>query len=92
MSNLVTRVSELIYQMSNEELNQTIDAIKLKRTHLARQSASNLIVGDLVSFKGRRGHTSGRITKINRKTVVLDCGAQGVWKVTASMLRKVELS
>jgi len=90
MSNLVTRATELIYQMNNDEINQIVDAIKLKRTHLARQTASNLVVGDLVSFEGRRGHTSGRITKINRKTVVVDCGGQGMWKVTASMLRKVQ--
>lgn len=90
MSNLVTRATELIYQMNSDEINQIVDAIKLKRTHLARQTASNLVVGDLVSFEGRRGHTSGRITKINRKTVVVDCAGKGMWKVTASMLRKVE--
>ena len=91
MSNLVTRATELIYQMNSDEINQIVDAIKLKRTHLARNSASQLMVGDFVEFNGRNGvNQSGRITKVNRKTVVVDCGVRGVWKVTASMLRKVE--
>ena len=37
MANLVTKASELIYQMDNDQLNEVIEAIKLKRTHLTKQ-------------------------------------------------------
>lgn len=92
MSNLVTRATELIYQMNTNEINQIVDAIKLKRTYLARQTASQLLVGDTVQFQGRGGKTvTGTVAKINRKTVIVDEGFTR-WKVTASMLRKVEVA
>ena len=37
MSNNVTKAVEAIYKMDNDELNQVIEAIKLKRQYLARQ-------------------------------------------------------
>ena len=91
MSNLVTRSVELIYQMDHDELNQVIEAIKLKRTHLARQASRSLMVGDTVSFDAKtRGVITGAVTKVNRKTVQVRCNrTQGLWKVTASMLTQV---
>lgn len=91
MSNLVTRSVELIYQMDNNELNQVIEAIKLKRTHLARQASRSLMVGDTVTFDAKmRGQVTGQVVKVNRKTVQIRCNrTQGLWKVTASMLTQV---
>ena len=91
MTNLVTKTVENIYQMDNDQLNQIVDAIKLKRTHLAKQTARSILVGDIVSFEGRRGATvQGRVTKVNQKTiVVLDTQTQTKWKVTASMVTKL---
>ena len=91
MTNLVTKASELIYQMDSDQLNQIVEAVKLKRTHLAKQTARSLMVGDIVSFEGRRGQTvTGKVTKVNQKTVVVrDSSTQTQWKVTASMLTKL---
>ena len=46
MNNLVTKASELIYQMDNGQLNEVIEAVKLKRQHLSRQATRNIMVGD----------------------------------------------
>jgi len=91
MSNLVTQASELIYKMDADQVDQIIEAIKLKRTHLAKTVARSIVVGDIVSFNGRRGQTvSGKVTKVNQKTVVVrDSNTQVQWKVTASMLTKL---
>ena len=43
MTNLVTKASELIYQMDNDQINQVVEAIKLKRTHLARQMTRSIL-------------------------------------------------
>ena len=43
MSNLVTKAVESIYQMDSDQLEQVIEAIKLKRQHLARQATRNII-------------------------------------------------
>ena len=89
MNNVRTAV-EAIRNSNNDELNQIIEAIKLQRTYLARTTARALTVGDLVEFNGRNGNPErGRVTKINRKTVIVDAGHTR-WKVTASMLRVVE--
>ena len=91
MTNLVTKASELIYQMDSDQLNQIVEAVKLKRTHLAKQVARSIVIGDIVSFSGRRGQTvTGKVTKVNQKTVVVrDSSTQTQWKVTASMLTKL---
>ena len=91
MSNLVTQASELIYKMDSDQVDQIVEAIKLKRTHLAKTVARSIIIGDIVSFDGRRGQTvTGKVTKVNQKTVVVrDSTTQIQWKVTASMLTKL---
>ena len=91
MNNLVTQATTLIYSMDSDQLNQIVEAVKLKRTHLAKQVARSIVIGDIVSFSGRRGQTvTGKVTKVNQKTVVVrDSATQTQWKVTASMLTKL---
>ena len=91
MTNIVTQASELIYKMDANQVDQIVEAIKLKRTHLAKTMARSIVVGDIVSFDGRRGQTvTGKVTKVNQKTVVVrDSNTQIQWKVTASMLTKL---
>lgn len=88
MSNRVTKAIEAIYQLqSNDEINQVIEAIKLKRTALSRSVTRSVRIGDVVSFEGRRGIVTGKVTKVNRKTLVVDDSQTGtVWKVTASLV------
>ena len=91
MSNLVTKAVENIYQMDSDQLNQVIEAVKLKRTHLAKQVARSIVIGDIVSFEGRRGQTvTGKVTKVNQKTVVVrDPTTQIQRKGRASMLTQL---
>ena len=75
-----------IHRMTSSELNLAVEAIKLRRTALARGSVTKLSVGDLVKFKDRKGSTvRGSVTKLNRKTVLVDAGGTQ-WRVTASLL------
>ena len=56
--------------MSSAEIDLLIEAIKLRRTALARGSVRKLSVGDLVKFTGKRGETvQGSVVKLNRKTI-----------------------
>jgi len=89
MSNTVTKAVEAIYNLqSNDELNEAIQAIKLKRTALSRSVTRSVRVGDVVSFNGRGGQTvTGTVTKVNTKTIVVkDRASMTSWKVTASMV------
>ncbi len=90
MANLVTKSVELIYQMDMNQLNQVIEAIKLKRTHLAKQTARTFMIGDVVSFTGKRGElVTGVITKVNPKTMIVKSKSGIQWRVTASLLTKL---
>ncbi len=91
MTNLVTKATELVYKMDNDQLNQLVEAVKLKRTHLSRQAVQNFLVGDIVSFTQRDGNqVSGRINKINRKYIIVRESASGTqWRVPGTMLTKL---
>lgn len=92
MSNLVTQAAELIYKMSNDELNQVSEAIKLKRQFIVKQNVRNFAVGDTVQFTGNKvgGTVTGRVKKIAIKNITVDCGVRGIWRVPASMLTLAE--
>ena len=89
MNKVQTAITE-IRNMNNDELNQVIEAIKMQRTWLARTTARALAVGDTVEFEARGRTVTGKITKINRKTVIVSEPAYGNWKVTASLLKMVD--
>jgi Cu/Ag efflux protein CusF len=89
MNNLVTKASELIYQMDNDQLNQVIEAIKLKRQHLSRQAVRKFTIGDMVQFKSSKtgGKVNATVEKVNRKYVVVSTHIGGEkWRVPATML------
>ena len=75
-----------IHSMSTAELDLAVQAIKLRRTALARSATRSLSVGDRVRFTTRSGETiRGSVGKLNRKTAIVNTGGQQ-WRVTASML------
>lgn len=89
MNNLVTRASELIYQMDSNQLSQVVEAIKLKRQHLSRQAVRNFTIGDMVQFTSSRtgGKVNATVEKVNRKYIVVSTHIGGEkWRVPATML------
>jgi len=90
MNNVQTAIKAIHSIQNNDELNQIIEAVKLQRTYLSRQTTRSLRIGDTVEFTGRGGRTvTGTVTKINQKTVIVKDGYTN-WKVTASLLKIVE--
>ena len=91
MNNIQTAINAIRKTNTRDELNQIVEAVKLQRTFLAKQSARTFTIGDAVQFKGRAGRTVvGTVSKVNPKTIVVDSPTQGRWKVTASMLTSLE--
>ena len=89
MNNVQTAITA-IRNMTNDEINQVVEAIKLQRTFNARTATRALSVGDTVEFEARGRTITGTVTKINRKTVVVREQGYGQWKVTASLLKVVD--
>lgn len=91
MNNLVTKATELVYQMNNDQLNQLVEAIQLKRQYLTKQATRSFLVGDTVRFKSSKTNTikTGTITKVARKYITIDCGPFDSWRVPGNMVEKV---
>ena len=84
---MINTVLDQIQRMDNDELNRVIAAVKLQRTHIARNMTRGLRVGDIVSFDSRSGTVTGKVTKVNPKTVLVKDSTTGtVWKVSATLL------
>jgi hypothetical protein len=48
------------------------------------------MVGDIVGFTGKFGkQVSGKIKKINKKYIIIDCGTDGQWRVPGNHLTKL---
>jgi len=90
---MINTVLDQVARMDNNELNRVLAAIKLQRTAIAKTMTRKLLVGDVVSFEGRRGATvTGRVTKVNPKTVLVkDSASATTWKVTATLLTPLSI-
>ena len=76
---------------ANEDLMSMMDAIKFKRKLLTERTKAQLRVGDNVNFTSTRTgqNVTGVVVKIAIKYVTVRT-IQGLWKVPANMLTKVE--
>ena len=90
MNNSVTKCSEIIYKMDNDQLNQVVEAIQLRRQYLTRQATRALSVGDKVQFtSSKTGQVKhGTVTKVARKYITIDCGPFDSWRVPGSMVER----
>jgi len=89
MSKKLQSVLNEISRFNNDEINQVVEAIKLRRTYISRQSVFSFNVGDKVQFDaGNRGIITGTITKKAIKNITVDTG-RGTWRVSANLLKKV---
>lgn len=83
-------LKKLILQIeSAEELHEVYELMKRMQTHLKGVALVQFRVGDKVSFVSKRNEkVVGTIMKINATTVGLNCGAQGKWRVSPTILKK----
>lgn len=74
--------------LSNDDLNLIIEAVKYARTQNGRRAARTLKIGEQVSFNGRNGYTVGTLEQIKIKKAVVLVG-QTRWNVPLAMLESV---
>ena len=83
-----------IHDMSADDLEQIVEAVKLRRTYLHNVATRSFTPGDQVQFTGKRGvKISGIVMKVAKKYVSVDCTMYGgsMWKVPGSHLEKVAI-
>ena len=76
---------------TNTELTSMIDAVKWRRATLSKLTKASLAIGDNVNFTSSKSgmNVTGVVIKIAIKYVTVRT-AQGLWKVPANMLTKVD--
>ncbi len=76
---------------TNDELSSIIDAVKYARANLAKTTKYSLKIGDNVNFTSTKTgrNVTGLVTKIAIKYVTVKT-VQGLWRVPANMLTKIE--
>jgi hypothetical protein len=76
---------------TNDQLQSVIDAVKFARSRLAQTTKWSLRVGDNVNFTSSKSgqNLTGVVMKIAIKYVTVKT-IQGLWRVPANMLSKVE--
>ena len=91
MPNL-TEVLQFIANCDDSQRDQIINALNTQRRIANQQATDNLHLGARVRFTSSKGRgvIEGTVTKINRKSVKLDCGDQGRWSVSPTMLTLVD--
>jgi glutamate dehydrogenase/leucine dehydrogenase len=92
MIHVVESVKADISKMSNEQLNEVADSINMRRQRLTKQAIRSVIPGDIVSFETRNGPVTGKVRKVNRKTVTVgESNSINSWKVPANLLTKLAI-
>jgi small-conductance mechanosensitive channel len=89
----ISQINTAIIQgtWTNDQLTSMIDAVKFARARLAQHTKRELMLGDTVNFTSSKTgqNLTGTVTKIAIKYVTVRT-IQGLWRVPANMLAKVE--
>ena len=83
----MVQIRQLFAGASGEQFNEIANMFNEARRSYAHRQARTFKKGQKVEWIGKRGPMSGVITKVNRKNIVVDAGAQGMWNVTATLLQ-----
>ena len=77
-----------IHEMSRDDLDLVVEAVKLRRTYLHNMAIRSLRRGNTVKFFSRGSYHQGTVYKVAQKYVTVDTGSS-YWKVPAGHLEKV---
>ena len=88
----LNEVLQFISQCDESERDQVIKALNTQRRVSNDKATSKLYLGAHVKFTSSKGRgiIEGTVTKINRKSIKLDCGEQGKWSVSPTLLTLIK--
>jgi len=90
MENLDKVIRDIRAHASIEDIREIETAIRARFDHIDRSAAYEFRVGDTVRFDAKtRGIITGKISKINRKTIKIVADSGMIWKVSPTLLEKV---
>ena len=88
----INEIVSFIASCSDEERKSIVDALNTQRRVANEQATKELHLGARVKFTStkRRGIIEGVVTKINKKSVKLNCGPEGRWTVSPALLTLIK--
>ena len=88
----INEIVSFISSCNDEDRKTIVDALNAQRRVANEQATKKLYLGARVSFTSSKGRgiIEGRVTKINRKSVKLDCDEQGRWTVSPNLLTLIK--
>ena len=79
----------ILTRASNEDLNELISQIKMRRQQLTKSVVRNIVKGDKVTFTSRNRLYNGTVTDVKIKNLIVDT-QYGSYSVPASMVKIVQ--
>ena len=82
----------IILKLNRAELDKVVRAIKTRRTQLDMSKMLAFSKGDKVRFSADRAGfdvITGTVTKVNRKTLTVETGDRGIWRVAPGLATHV---
>lgn len=92
MIHVVESIKADIKNLTNDQLDEVVEAVKMRRQMLTRENVRQIRAGNIVKFTSSRtgGTITGTVQKVNRKFVIVEQSIGGSrWKVPANMLEVV---
>ena len=88
----INEIVSFITSCSDEERKTIVDALNIQRRVANEQATKELYLGARVSFTSSKGRgiIEGIVTKINKKSVKLDCEIHGKWTVSPNLLTLIK--
>jgi len=88
----INEVVSFITRCSDEERKTIINALKTQSRVSNEQATKELHLGARVKFTSSKGRgiIEGVVTKINKKSIKLNCGPEGRWTVSPALLTLIK--
>ena len=88
----INEIVSFIASCSDEERKSIVDALNAQRRVANEQATKELHLGARVKFTSSKGRgiSEGVVTKINKKSVKLNCGPEGRWTVSPALLTLIK--
>ena len=88
----INEIVSFISSCSEEDRKTIIDALNTQRRVANEVATKQLYIGAHVSFISKKGGglIEGKVTKINKKSVKLDCNEHGRWTVSPNLLTLIK--
>lgn len=79
----------ILTRATNEELNELISQIKMRRQQLTKAVVRSIVKGDKVTFTGRGQVYNGTVVDVKIKNLIVETQL-GRYRVPASMVKVVQ--